>query len=203
MSINLPEPYNSCSDNLDSEDSFDSEMFRLTLKNNHTYRQANCYDICAFKHVSSECKCTAGKVYENTKYKKDCLDGVDEIVSDCKNRVLRSFNFTEKCSRFCPLECTSVSYKLTSQAQTLDFAEGPMIPYDLFRDKLKLIGDSVEANLPENRLKAHLLLTGISLNIFYVDLQYEEVSEIPKISGTDLVSDIGGTMGNRILNLIN
>ena len=38
----------------------------------------------------------------------------------------------------------------------------------------------------------------IIMNIYYSDLQYEEISESPKHTVTDLISNIGGTMGIKI-----
>ncbi len=200
VSINMPEPYNSCLNNLDSESSFDSKLYRLTLNNNHTYRQANCYDICAFMYVSNVCNCTAGKVFENANHTKDCLDGSDVTAEKCKNRVLKRLNLTKECNHFCPLECSSVFYKFNSQ--TLDF-RSDLDLVTRFREVLTLNGDTGIANLSHSDLKAYLSTIGISVNIFFLELQYEELTEAAKMTQTDLVSNIGGTMGNRVFNLIN
>jgi len=66
VSISMPEPFNRCLEKLDSAESFNSEYYRLTIQNKFVYRQANCYDVCAFKEISNICKCTADIIYVNT-----------------------------------------------------------------------------------------------------------------------------------------
>jgi len=199
VSISMPEPYNNCLNNLNTKSSFDSQLFRLTLDNNYTYRQANCYDICVFKDVSRVCNCTSEQIYADKNYTKNCLDGSDPRVESCKNRVLRRYDFSQKCSQFCPLECLSVSYTFNSHSFGLSVPQNLL---DRSREVFLLNGDEIKANLSNQNLRAHLFDTVVSLNIYYLNLHYEELSETPKMSWPDLVSNIGGTMGIYFIQFI-
>ncbi len=193
VSTSLPKPYNNCYDNLDISNPFDSEMFRRTLANNHTYRQANCYDICSFKHVTEVCQCTANTIYVNNNYAKVECFSVLGSNQDCIARVLRQVNMTSLCADVCPLECSTDLFRFNSQTYEYDPDQSELRE---FRKKMIEANNTAVLNKDEKDFKRHLKERGIVLNIFLVDLHYEEISETPKMSGTDLISNIGGTMGN-------
>lgn len=47
VDVKLPEPYNNCKDDIDSET---SDLVKEILEQNITYRQINCYDLCYYNY---------------------------------------------------------------------------------------------------------------------------------------------------------
>lgn len=175
---NLPYPYNNCMDNLNTENSFDSDFYRASFKNGYKYRRANCYDVCACAVVSVICNCTCDGVYE-TGHKSKCYE-----QNNCFEKSSNPFDYKKHCQS-CPLECDSVSYK--SSPQTLDF-----VPTD--EDKLKY-QRTLEANNYQYKPVNFINLKGMSINIFYDEIMYTEITESPKMTVSDLISSIGGCLG--------
>jgi hypothetical protein len=54
----LGEPYNRCQIDLDEETDHESRLYKQIVRNNYTYRQANCYDLCYFKSLAAICNCS-------------------------------------------------------------------------------------------------------------------------------------------------
>jgi hypothetical protein len=193
----LPEPYNHCHDNLDTKDSFDSELYKLTFKNEsgYIYRQVNCFDVCTFMNISLECNCTVDKPRAYKDHAKNCFSSRNLSLIECRNSIENRFDFLKHCTEACPLECSTSSY--TINLHTLSYS-----PYDSEIASLRkfyVSTDNIKANWSYNQRKDDLRDNGLRLNIFFEDLKYEEISETPETSGTDLISNIGGTMG-KIIN---
>jgi hypothetical protein len=189
----LPEPYNHCYNNLDTKDSFDSELYKLTFKNEsgYIYRQVNCFDVCTFKNISLECNCIVDKPHANKDHAKDCLLSESLPLIECRKSIENRFDFLKHCTDACPQECTTSSY--TINLHTLSY-----IPNENEIASLRNVYVStgnLKANWSYDKLYADLLESGLRLNIYFDDLKYEEISETPETSGTDLISNIGGTMG--------
>ena len=68
--LKLGEPYSRCRDDLNMEDSFDSDLYRDTVKTGYSYRRVNCYNLCYFKHVSLQD--TGIKEFEKRKCDEFC-----------------------------------------------------------------------------------------------------------------------------------
>ena len=81
----LGEPYNNCKKKLDSNEDYDSELYRDIIRSNISYRQVNCFELC-----------------HNNEF--------NGTHSDSK---MAEFNQFESCSEECPLECNSVLYDLS------------------------------------------------------------------------------------------
>ena len=97
----LPEPYNSCKEDINSKT---SHLVKMVLEQNITYRKVNCYESClenyALKHNLS-----MRKFFFNDK----------------------EFSYINECSQFCPLECTSKTFDVIKNELSLD----NQFPYDL------------------------------------------------------------------------
>lgn len=79
----LPEPYNNCEGNINSET---SHLVMKVLEQNITYRRVNCYDLCLQEYAS-----------------KRNISTVD---------AYNGFNFIVECSRLCPAECSSHKFEV-------------------------------------------------------------------------------------------
>jgi hypothetical protein len=94
----------------------------------------------------------------------------------------------DECLKQCPLECDSIEYDLLiSSASSLSKQA-----YQLYQP---IIDNSTsrfdEFNLTYEEIKERLLI----LNIYYSKLSYIKISESPKTSIIDLLSNLGGTLG--------
>ena len=95
----LPLPYNDCYDNLNKIDAFDSDLFRVIIQNNQTYRQRDCYRLCFQKYVIEKCSCCDQNFL--------CLYGAKVCSTltelDCGSRYYIDFykvDLGERCNKF-------------------------------------------------------------------------------------------------------
>ena len=90
------------------------------------------------------------------------------------------------CSDNCPLECETISYSTTQQA--IDYKPSPS-RFLKSKEAIKQLNNI--SGISDEMLRRSML----SLYIYYEDLTYAEIGQIPKVTGPDLISDIGGTLG--------
>lgn len=184
-----PEPYNSCEKDLNSINAFDSDLFRLMMNSTaYIYRQKDCFEYCLTKTVTEFCNLTNElarldivyvRFFKNETHKK-CIDKIyDDFVKK---------NINEECSKYCPLECDTIAYYISTSSANF--------PSNTYVDRI--IDDSkikskypAGYNLSSDNLKNSLL----AFNIYYQDLSYSEITQIPKSDIIDLVSGMGGLLG--------
>jgi len=164
----LEMPYSDCVEDLQSSD---SRYYKMLTNSNFTYQQSDCLELCFSEYLFDECKCHEGSTIDffNGKICKT----MEEIK--CMESFLSKFysDYEHLCN--CPLECHSVSYKLStsfSSFPTSSYAELYSYNYDMAINYVKEVT--------------------LSLNIFYEDFRYTVIDEKPKIDWTDLLSSIGG-----------
>ena len=182
---NLPYPHNNCQDNLNKPTAFDSDLYRKTLNNSYKYRQENCFDICACKELSEVCGCTCPGVYE-TSAKDNCYD------KKCFKDKLNYYDYINSCSHFCPKECDSVSYSSTSSSYFYwqSITESDKKKYKKYAQQNDLDPMSYSGVPPYS-----VEYMGMAVNMYLNDMKYTEISELAKVAGVDLVSNIGGCLG--------
>lgn len=179
----LPYPYNDCLDDLGSINYFGSEFYRLTLKNGYKYRQANCYEVCTYQAIAEHCNCTSN-YYPTNSTTEDCNSKSKYL---CKTIFANKYRLTKKCLDSCPSECRSTSFKYNTVP--LDYVPTEEEILKLRKRYWFFSGKTNSALIKE------LNTYGIYLRIFFDELTYTEIIETPKTTGTDLVSNIGGTLG--------
>lgn len=90
----------------------------------------------------------------------------------------------------CPLECESVSYNLyTSQAEypSKNYAKLLMRnPWIRTKYASKNLSELTEESLKRNM---------VEITVYYSNLGYENYEEMENMSGLDLASNVGGTLG--------
>ncbi len=95
----------------------------------------------------------------------------------------------EICGGMCQPECESIEYAHSLSAS--DFLSDEYAKYlhqnSFLKEKYPLLNAS--------DLKSKLL----ELNVFYSTLKYTEINQSPQYSGIDLISSIGGSLGNLFL----
>jgi hypothetical protein len=182
-----PKPFSDCIE-LDKIDSFDSDLYRHIFKSNKTYRQNDCFELCLQKNIIETCNCYISSF--------DKLNGNIPCISNeqmyCQNKVYEKL-FVEgkviiECNKYCPLECYSISYELTSS-----FSSYPTRNYA----KKSLLNNTIITSKFQNETLTYDLLkeSVLSLNIYYDKLTYTGIKKDTKTELIDLISNIGGLLG--------
>ncbi|RNA09267.1 acid-sensing ion channel 5 [Brachionus plicatilis] len=176
-------PYSECTQNLDSVNAFDSDLYRTIIQSGKPYRREMCYDLCLQEIIIEKCKCQDMISYSfpNMSY---CMS-LNHIFCDYEEfSHFYTENIEEKCGRKCPLECDTIKYPVT-----LTYLDYPTEAY-----YNKLIKEPIFKNmsgLTYEKLKKKMIF----LNIYYSEFQYKKIQEVEKMTIIDLVAGIGGTMG--------
>ena len=195
FSSKLGEPYNKCIKDVKSVDSYDSSLFRSIInKTGYKYRQKDCFDYCLGQKIIVACpnETILFKEFYETKpvyllYKA--------ASGGCIQDHYYSFileNINQKCSKYCPLECDSISYETTNS-----FAQYPSLMYAnvIKNDTLNTLSKYWNRKLIENITAEELHNYLVAFNVYYEALEYTIISEVPNLMIIDLVSNIGGLMG--------
>ena len=177
-----PHPYSECFDLT----TYSSELYDFILKQNQSYRQRDCFKLCIQKEVIKNCGCyylNDLNLDENT---RPCLSNNESL---CAQKYSIEFNIKKCQEDYCPLECESFKYDLTLSSlinphlkEYFSFNQTDLNKYQ------KEIGVN---NLTYDIFKS----TWVNIKVFYPNLQYTRVSELPKTSIIDLFTQIGGSLG--------
>jgi hypothetical protein len=177
-------PYSECQD----ANSINSEIVNLNKQKHkkYVYRQRDCFDLCLQRLIVKSCGCYFTK-YSNIYDTSPCLN-LTEL--ECIYKQQGIFQ-EENCVNDCPLECSSMYYDYS--LSSLSF------PNQKFVDLLKSDGTF----LNEIQMNHNVSLSNLesfqkyflSLNIFYSNLEYTEITEKPTFTPIDLLSQIGGSLG--------
>ena len=109
--------------------------------------------------------------------------------------LLEFFNATNEkiyteCYDACPLECESYMFSVSTSSTQFP----SKVMFETFFKNFKIVKDFVKNN--ESMLKYDTLKDKfILLNIFFEELKYMKISEVPSMTPFELISNIGGTLG--------
>jgi hypothetical protein len=182
----LGQPYNLC---LEEPTNFSKNktLINFLEKSGRSYSQKQCFELCFnLKYFElNPCNCTF--VPWDQVFAK-CYASVEMYskLYNCSENFRTKFSensFEQKCSEYCPLECNSIEYSLSTY--TLDY---PVTGKISDRDKYKHF-DSKFDTYEEVQSSFY------SLVIYYKDLKYTLIKEEPNMVLADLVSNIGGLLG--------
>jgi hypothetical protein len=185
----LENPFNPCDKNLTSIDSYDSDIFRFMIKSsNYSYRQKDCFDYCIANQMIINCNLDIElsnyinilEYYEKNETQMNC------IINTYNDLVHGKIN--DICIPLCPLECDSISYEISTS-----FSKFPKLKY---ANELKN-NKKIKSKYPlgYNITYDDLLKNMIAFNVYYNDLKYTKISQIPKTLLVDLISNMGGILG--------
>jgi len=186
FSQKLGEPYNDC---LKDPNSFkmNKTLIDYLAKSGRAYSQKQCFELCfnLKYYETNPCNCTYNpwdqvfaKCYASVKkfsHLYNCSENFRTVFSEN--------SFEQKCKEYCPLECDSIEYSLTTY--TLDY---PTVGNISERDITKHFSSKFETYEEVQR-------SFYSLIIYYKDLKYTFIKEEPNMVLADLVSNIGGLLG--------
>jgi hypothetical protein len=176
--LNVPSSF--CLKDTTSLNSFDSDLYRYMITStNFTYNQKDCFNY----HLGREMN-----KYLNITNKIDDWMTVFSKKSHSKTLIkLMEQNFKGNFTLECPLECDSVRYdvsisfsKIIPEGYIKFLKENDLLSF--LNPKFKLSTENDSKNLA-------------TISVFYNDLEYTRISQLPKMDFFDLISNIGGNLG--------
>ena len=181
---NLPSPFNDCKLKLNSIESSDSDLTKMIINSGQTYSQKECFDLCLQYFIIDNCKCYA-TYYNKLNGTIPCAEWDQINCIQKKTEEFQLSDFTQKCLPTCPPECLTVSYSLSTSFS--DF------PKQNTSDVVKnnLINMKYFDNITDQQIKKSL----VSVNFYYDDLRYTQMSQSQLMTFVDLISNVGGTFG--------
>lgn len=185
-----PEPYNNCKSDLNSINSFDSDVFRFMINSTeYSYRQKDCFEYCLTNKIFQECNITIALIRNDIFFiRYSSRDPKRECFKDKYYKYIKT-NINELCSKECPLECDSISYKISASLANF--------PDIIFAKKLIESFKEIKSKYPVgyNITYEDLRKSVLAFNVYYQDLSYTKISQVPRIEIIDLVSNMGGLLG--------
>ena len=198
-----PKPYSNCTADLTSIDSYDSVFYKKVFSPNSTYSYTKCNFVCIQKLIGNECKCQAS-LYENTYYPNMRLCSIPgsnltnlDLLRDqmCLSGIANKYFNTPSEERDCdcPLECVSNGYDhiiSTAEFPTFNFYQNFLEKNMVIKSKLSTVNfDQVKQSVAR-------------LQIYFNEMKQTYIEENEKLSMSDLISGIGGTLGLFLGNFI-
>ena len=180
------EPYSDCK-RVNSSKS-ESIFVKKLIETGEAYRQADCFDFCVKEYIFEKCNCN----HSESNHPDELIDCHTKEELDCFSKISKNMNqsFLEdgNCIKECPIECDSVQYQMT--ISQIDY------PTEELADLMKqdpIIRGKFNHSIPltYKDLKKSLA----SLNIYYDELGYKIIKELPAQYLLSLVSNIGGIIG--------
>ncbi len=167
FSSKLGWPYNDCIKNVTDLESFDSDLYRFMLTStNHSYRQVDCFDYCMGRELNNNFNISNKIDHWLKLYKKYSFDKFWLFYS----QFIRG-DINDVCRPLCPLECDSIKY-------------------EVFNSFTK-ISDNEFKNLFEINASMNNVIWA---NIYYDNLEYTSISQLPHMDILDLISSIGSNL---------
>ena len=187
-------PYNDCETNLDNIDSSKKEFLKTLKMNNknRTYNQKDCFELCFQNSLIDYCGCYATFLIRSN-FSVPCINLNQTLYLDSYTKIFYNKDVKKKCSQFCPLLCDSIDYSLlTSIADypSLAYIYGYLTNESKFKsiyDNRSIINDVSDY--------FNIKYSVVSMNVYYEDLKYTEITESPKMLSIDLLAALGGTLG--------
>lgn len=104
----LPKPYNDCYEDLTTFE-FNKTFINMILKENRTYSQKECLELCGFSYYLEHSTCGCHPPIRNVEvscFLKASNEKVKNCTIDFVGRNLKNI-MTKTCLNYCPLECES------------------------------------------------------------------------------------------------
>ncbi|CAF1113979.1 unnamed protein product [Brachionus calyciflorus] len=183
----LGPPYGSCKKNTSTYTNEDTELYKETLKLGR-YSRRICLEICLQSFfILPKCNCTDPAIPALNRTHYLChtpqeIKCIDNVRNDLDSTDLSVF-----CDHECPVDCYKIDYlydinltdypteyyfnTIVQQSNIKDLFDNTTITYEKFKESLLLV------------------------NVFYKDLSYTLLEEIPSKHLSDILGEIGGQIG--------
>ena len=181
-----PSPYSKCK-SIEKIIDYSKQLGQYFMNLNFEYNQEICLTLCYQKFLIEKCQCYEPNLQNLTKT-RPCVNLTDFQCMKNTSFSSQSESYIIECNDLCPPGCQSVKYPLTSSQ--IDY------PSKGFADLMKLDPRIQEKfNYSSNISYDDLRRSLVSLNIYYDDLGYIRIEEMPKISIIDLGFILYGNIG--------
>ena len=176
----LGEPFNNCDDNTKD---LKTHLGKEISSRGSEYSQIVCYNLCMLHFMEKSCNCSLPYQFG--------LGGNDTCNKDCITHIIDTFDYYGNCKSDCPLECDSVTFDLVKETEKIvdsyyiGIIEGAINKSEKY------------SNVTFESIKEKLIF----FNINFGKMSFTQLTEIPKKTFTDLISDLGGIIGNLSFNL--
>ncbi|CAF1004817.1 unnamed protein product [Brachionus calyciflorus] len=184
----LGPPYGSCKEDTSKSNEDDPEFYKATIALG-LYSRRICLEICIQNlFIIPRCNCSDPSIpIVNNSYilchTMDEINCIDKVRNELDTRDL-----SIDCDHECPVDCNKIDYEIST-----NFADYPSEYYfhtienqPNLSNKFKNFG-----NLTYSNFKQSVIL----LNVFYKDLAYSFLQEIPSMHFADAIGIIGGQIG--------
>ena len=184
----LEKPYSDCVLPNDHKKNFNSDLYDLIFQSNYQYQRHLCKIQCIQKISIEMCNCTIPtllSLFNSSICKTDFELKCTQMT--LQNEYFSNISNINKCLSQCPLECnaSSIGYSLSSLQIIADMY------VDYVKDRPELKSDFVTKPIVSDVIKSSFTL----INIFYDDLSYRLLTELPKMDAIALFGAVGGNMG--------
>ncbi|XP_046551585.1 amiloride-sensitive sodium channel subunit alpha-like [Haliotis rubra] len=180
----LGRPYGYCDDGIQFKRDF-----------NVTYTRQACQDYCLVRLIVNACGCYDGRQGDMNR-----IFHLSDAHSDCKNqseiecmvRVKRKYEFGQYSSDcVCYSPCTESTF-----VKSISSRQWPSVEYgQVLVEAICAKGDEEHCKRLRRYDGYQLSQNFIKLNIYYEDLNYENITEDADYADAQFLSDIGGTLG--------
>jgi len=158
---------------------------RIVNSNFSFYQRDHCFSLYFKRGQSRMCNCSIPTEWEVDGLESCRSSKYAQCLKEAYNKIIKE-EFKAKVLRECPAECDSVSYsKVVTSGEYGTPAE--------IQSVLNRSGYLRER--ARERREDEVRNAVLYLRVFFEELRYTRVTEIPKISVADFVASIGGTIG--------
>ena len=176
-----PFPYSDCIDLT----AYKSNLYDFIVNSNQVYRQEDCFDLCIQQKIIDTCQCYFTGYPRLNDFIGPCLNSTEY---NCLTIQIFSYSVEECSQKFCPLECDSIENDVAWSS--LSYAS--LKEYNMLdRNLIVSYEQALNQNLTYELYKSLYL----GIRVYYPTLQYTTISESPKTSIVDLLTQIGGSLG--------
>jgi hypothetical protein len=185
-------PYSNCLEDLNQSDSVFYKY--ISKQTNRTYRQMDCLELIRQENIIKKCNCAISFFPKIDPKTRDCITADDQMCS-FKEYFYENLSRESNIYDLCPLECESIEYDFT-------ITTVPITYKDDFIQTRKDNNHKIFQNLTDEQYMSMIA----KIFIYYKDIGYEEIVELPNYTWITLISNIGGAfgcfLGMSILSLV-
>lgn len=181
-------PYSDCIVDIESKDSFNSGIYQTTVLMNQKYSQKVCLMLCYQRYLIQKCGCYDSKIVNFQQNVKPCDDTAILLCAYHENVKFYNSSYNKNCFYECPQECDSVEYALSSSHS--DF------PSPFYANILIKKFNKSSSQFRRNFTRYENIKKSVAkINIYFSDISYTTISEVPSKLIEQLIGDLGGILG--------
>ena len=179
VSKNLPDPYSNCVDASNYKSVFHKQFERY----NRTYTQKTCILFCKQKFINQECNCSSN-FFPTLNLNLSICNKKSEMK--CAEEKFLKFDLNKNCLdlNWCPAQCESTSYETYFSMQKFP---NPTFGFDQLKTN-----EIIKEHFNHTPITYDLLSSSLAcLNVYFSDISYTSIEEVPSRQMFDLISNVG------------